>query len=119
MFLGFLFVSLFVCFYSLFVSVRLCILSVVIIKIECALKELGAAGVCLMSVLDGWTPVPPNRTPVNTPIAHTESCVFKSRLYPGEGASCLSAHVCFFLSLCVSGKYSHVFFNQPWWGKKL
>lgn len=43
MFLGFF---LFVCFYSLFVSLSLCILSVVIIKSECVLKELGA-GVCV------------------------------------------------------------------------
>ena len=70
----------------------------VIIKPECALKELGAAGVCLRSVLDGWTPVPPNRTPVNTPVAHIEACVFKSRLYLGEGEVGLSAHACFLFS---------------------
>lgn len=39
MFWGFFYV----CFYSPFVSASLCILSVFIIKTECALKELGAA----------------------------------------------------------------------------
>lgn len=88
-----------------------CILTVVIIKSECALKELGAAGVCLMSVLDGWTPVPPNRTPVNTPVAHTEACAFKSCLFPGEGASCLPMYA-FFLSLCVSVENIVMFFTN-------
>lgn len=85
MFLGSFFVCLFVCFYSLSVFVSLCILTVVITKSECVLKELGAAGVCLMSVLDGWTPVPPSRTPINTPIAHTEACVFKAACIRGRG----------------------------------
>lgn len=95
---------LFVCFYSLFVSVSICILSVVIIKTECALKELGAAGVCLMSVLDGRTPVPPNRTPVNTPKTHTEACVcLKAACIRGRGRLvCQLMYVFFFLSMCVS-----------------
>lgn len=99
----------FVCllvFNSLFVSVSICIVSVVIIKTERALKELGAAGVCLMSVLDGRTPVPPNRTPVNTPKTHTEAGVcLKAACIRGSGRLvCQLMYVFFSLNVCVSLK---------------